>query len=1631
MNNLKSVGKTMKSIMTAAYLLVVMFGVIGVCGITAFADEAQHVHDFSKSTTCQCGAVQLSENMVYKLDSESGELTISGTGAMKNWTASSDKSPWYGSQDIKNVVIESGITSIGDYAFAGCNQLEKVTIDDSVTSIGEAAFSGCIIINEITISNYIQSIDSLAFENCSALTEVIVPCNVKTIGNEIFKGCTNLTSIYAVEKTEVYDSLKEKYTTKVKYVSEKASHSLADDKCSICGESYSVDSGNCGAPSHESDVSWELFTDGKLVVSGTGAMANWDNVSNKSPWNGLTTIKDVVIESGVTNVGDYAFYGCTNLSNAKMANSVTNVGDYAFANCTGLTNVEIPNSDASAGKVTVSSDAFAGSTAVTSFKKGCQVACTYEGGSVENTVLHNYVACDDKINHKCAFCDMSPVAHESDGTCVCGHEIGAIVNKDYETSYVYSGSAISSPTAANWTFNNAGATLKYDWYEGSGVNDEKKLQVEPKNVGTYLLVVTAEGNKDYSEATCNVEISITKATPSVVTPTAAGVTYGQTLKDARLSDTKWSWVDNTVIPTVGNSGYSAQTTVDDSNYNYEGIEGYSASTHTVTRTIAVNVQKARPTITQVSCKNEEVNTSTAISDIVLEGTAQYNGKMVPGIFKLKSTVTKLLTTQTRYACVFTPTDTTNYDSVDGSVTFTVKRVQSNLDRLQVEGLLEKRKYTYGEDFSLKGAIVKAIYENGDIMNVTDKVEYDKGLTVGQTKVELSYTEDSITKTCQIDGLTVTKANPNIVEVKSTVSPLYTSMRISSVQLTGTAKLQKVEVPGTFKLKDTVTALVPTQEEYAYIFTPEDTDNLNSVEGIVKLTVVQADELDKLELEGKLEKSVFSYGDEFSLTGLKVNAVYKDGSKKDVTDLVSFNKELVMGQKKVTLSYKEKEITKTCDVDGLKVEKATPVLSKIRCVEGNSFYEDTKVNSLTIEGVATVGEKTIEGSFSFKNTVTAFSVDKSEYACVFTPKDTTNYNTAEGTVVLTIVESRVLESIEATGVLRKKTYVYGEAFELNGVIVKAVFSDGQKEDITKKVEYDKVLEVGQEKVTLSYTVADVTQSCDVKGITVKKATPVITSDVMCKNDGIIYDSMDVKDLKLEGEATVDDDVIDGKFVLKDAALNVMKSEYACMFIPNDEKHYNQVSGTVKISVVENRLEKLQVTGALDKKDYIYGEDFSLKGINVEAIYTSGMKEDVTDSVEYNKQLVAGQTVVGVSFKKNNVSKTVDITDITVKKAIPTYVVPTGMKATCGQKLVDVRLKDSHFSWEEGKNILIAQEDKQEMTNVDAMVTYTPEDTKNYEIVENIPVVVTVSHDLKLQHIENTDRHGFYCSGCGTSFKLKECEGGKATCMKKARCIVCNGEYGDLDEDNHSFEETWSYNGIYHYYAASCEHKSKTKEKAKHVFVEVIDKPATTISYGKKHDECEVCGYKKETVLIPVIGSEEPIKSRDPQLGEQIIDENAKATYTVTNPGKREVAYVSSNKSGEKSVKIPSVIMVDNITYKVTKIANGAFKNNKKIKSVTIGKNVKSIGKDAFYQCSALKKVTIPSNVSKIGAGAFEGCSRLKTVSIKTKKLSAKRVGAKAFAGIHAKAKINVPASKYKSYKKWLKKRGITGKSQKIK
>lgn len=134
-------------------------------------------------------------NIKWSFDSKTGTLTISGTGEMDDYNEHDIKTPWKKYNNyMTNIIIENGITSIGNYAF-WCSEAFNITIPNSVKNIGKGAFAYCKNLTNVTIPNGVTSINYYTFDFCNSLTNITIPNSVTSIDNYAFKNCTNLKSI--------------------------------------------------------------------------------------------------------------------------------------------------------------------------------------------------------------------------------------------------------------------------------------------------------------------------------------------------------------------------------------------------------------------------------------------------------------------------------------------------------------------------------------------------------------------------------------------------------------------------------------------------------------------------------------------------------------------------------------------------------------------------------------------------------------------------------------------------------------------------------------------------------------------------------------------------------------------------------------------------------------------------------------------------------------------------------------------------------------------------------------------------------------------------------------------------------------------------------------------------------------------------------------------------------------------------------------------------------------------------------------------------------------------------------------------------------------------------------------------
>ena len=386
-------GKRILSIFLVALMLLTAAPLAGFVGLE-IAPKAKAL-----DANGQCG-----NNVSQNFNSSTGALTISGTGAMWDWDSFS---PFCRSSEIKSVTINSGVTSIGNYAFKSCTSLTSVKISDSVTRIRQDAFNGCTSLTSVTIPDSMKSIGDRAFEDCSSLTNVTIPESVTSIGTSVFYGCTLLQTIAVSEDNSYFSSdsygvLYNKYkSTLIQYPvgNERIAYTIPDSVTRISDDAFL----RC--------ISLTSVTISDSVTS-IGILA----------FAYCTSLTSVTIPESVTSIGYYAFTNCTSLSSVAIGNGLTSIGYGAFEKCTSLTSMTIPDSVTSIG-----GSAFSGCTSLTSVTIGDGLTSIDEGRT-------GFVV-DDVAFRVCT--SLQTIAVSEDNSYFSSDSYGVLYNKDKSTLIQY------------------------------------------------------------------------------------------------------------------------------------------------------------------------------------------------------------------------------------------------------------------------------------------------------------------------------------------------------------------------------------------------------------------------------------------------------------------------------------------------------------------------------------------------------------------------------------------------------------------------------------------------------------------------------------------------------------------------------------------------------------------------------------------------------------------------------------------------------------------------------------------------------------------------------------------------------------------------------------------------------------------------------------------------------------------------------------------------------------------------------------------------------------------------------------------------------------------------------------------
>lgn len=185
------------------------------------------------------------------------------------------------------------------------------------------------------------------------------------------------------------------------------------------------------------------------------------------------------------------------------------------------------------------------------------------------------------------------------------------------------------------------------------------------------------------------------------------------------------------------------------------------------------------------------------------------------------------------------------------------------------------------------------------------------------------------------------------------------------------------------------------------------------------------------------------------------------------------------------------------------------------------------------------------------------------------------------------------------------------------------------------------------VTLTVTAKENTNYKGTKTVTyrIEPAEPV-ASDVKCSTENLIS-TTSPSDVKLTGTVTCGGKTVEGKIELIAAALTAGTSNYTWKFTPNDQRNYKSKTGTIPLTVKENKVKSLTYTGTLSKTNYVYGDQLNLDGLTFTAEHEDSTKVELSNSdLSYEKSLSVGQTEVEVSYTKDGTTVKTNVTGIVV-------------------------------------------------------------------------------------------------------------------------------------------------------------------------------------------------------------------------------------------------------------------------------------------------------------------------------------------------------------------------------------------------
>ena len=263
------------------------------------------------------------QSVQWRLTNDATVLTISGSGAMRDW-AWTDVPSWQGDRHtITTVIVEEGVTEVGNVAFCNFPKLTWVELPSTLERIGDYAFCINDMLRMVEIPESVKTIGQGAFYGCEELRQIDLPSGLTSLGAEALQDCTK------VERLHLPAGLTE----------------IGEGAFGGCMAQITVAPGNTAVRLEEGFL---LSGDGKTVLSAAGEGLEVctvpEGVERIGAWAfHRSAIKELTLPATVRQIGTQAFSFCKGLEEVKIPEGVEEIGESAFVSCTALAAVTLPS----------------------------------------------------------------------------------------------------------------------------------------------------------------------------------------------------------------------------------------------------------------------------------------------------------------------------------------------------------------------------------------------------------------------------------------------------------------------------------------------------------------------------------------------------------------------------------------------------------------------------------------------------------------------------------------------------------------------------------------------------------------------------------------------------------------------------------------------------------------------------------------------------------------------------------------------------------------------------------------------------------------------------------------------------------------------------------------------------------------------------------------------------------------------------------------------------------------------------------------------------------------------------------------------------------------------------------------